>query len=52
MIKDKKMYFSRDSKDILKYTLHTQKSAPDLNRTKADQEEVSTKLHEVIKSFY
>lgn len=52
MIKEKQMFFSRDAQEITKYTMSARKTSADLNRTKGVQEEVSTKLKEVIKSFY
>jgi len=52
MVADKKMFYSRNAKEILKYTISSKKLPPDLKRTKEVQEEVSSKLNEVIKSLY
>ena len=51
MIQDKKMYFSRDPGDIVKYTLKSNKSAPDIQRSKRVYSEVKEKLVEVLNRF-
>jgi predicted glycosyltransferase len=51
MITDKQMYFSRDPKEIVKYTVNSHKSEPNRSRSIAVYQQVKEKLEEVISKF-
>lgn len=50
MIQEKKMFFSRDTDEIIKHLLTTSKKQPDFKRSKAVKKEVIEKLTELLKS--
>ena len=52
MIKEGKMFYSRDPQKILKYIKNTKKVNPDLERSKKVKEEVIKKIEEVIDFFH